>query len=218
VAYRDNLIHYNWHWLKNWGTGEVCNNGTHEVDVARWALDVEFPTRVTSAGGRYHFEDDWEFPDTQDAGWDFPGGKTIVWQGRSCNGFPILNRGRGTSIHGTEGTVVADRDGYAVYDLRNKEVENHVGQDRTDALDTRGGDAMTDRHIANFIAAIRTGERLNAPIAEGRKSVLLCHLGNLAQWNGGALQIDPATGRIRGDRRAMAGWDRQYARGWRPTV
>ena len=57
--YRDNIVHYNWHWFKNWGTGEICNNGTHSLDLARWLLNVEFPTKVTSAGGRYHVDDDW---------------------------------------------------------------------------------------------------------------------------------------------------------------
>jgi len=111
VPFRDNVVHYNWHWFRNWGTGEVCNNGNHEIDVARWALGVDYPVRVVSSGGRYHFRDDWEFPDTQDVSLEFEGGKQIVWQGRSCNGFPIEGRGRGTSIHGTDGTVVMDRQG-----------------------------------------------------------------------------------------------------------
>src|SRR5438309_2597233 len=101
TPYRDNVIHYNWHWFRRWGTGEICNNGTHEIDVARWALGVEYPMRVTSSGGRYHFEDDWEFPDTQAVSFEFEGGRQIVWEGTSCNGFPTANKPRGTSIHGT---------------------------------------------------------------------------------------------------------------------
>ena len=62
--YRDNVQPYNWHWFRIWGTGETLNNGTHEVDVCRWALGVDYPQRVTSSGGRYHFKDDWQFYDT----------------------------------------------------------------------------------------------------------------------------------------------------------
>jgi len=87
APYHDNVVHYNWHWFHRWGTGEICNNGTHEIDVARWALGVSYPTRVTSVGGRYHFADDWEFPDTQEACFEFPGGKILIWQGQSCNGL-----------------------------------------------------------------------------------------------------------------------------------
>jgi predicted dehydrogenase len=148
----------------------VANNGTHEIDMARWALGMDYPVRVTSVGGRYHYDDDWEFYDTQDVGYDFPGKKTIVWQGRSANGFPILNRGRGTSIHGTGGSIVLDRDGYLVYDPKNKVMKDVSGEEKTDALKTRGGDKMTDRHIANFIRGIRVGEKLNSPIQEGHVS------------------------------------------------
>src|SRR5205814_469211 len=111
TPYRDNVIHYNWHWFHRWGTGEICNNGTHEIDVARWALGVDYPVRVTSVGGRYHFDDDWEFPDTQEACFEFAGGKTIIWQGQSCNGLPTFGRDRGTAILGTTGSVSTPRAG-----------------------------------------------------------------------------------------------------------
>src|ERR1039457_7629137 len=63
-AYKNNYHPYNWHFFRTWGTGETLNNGTHEVDVCRWALDVDYPNRISSLGGRYHFKDDWQFYDT----------------------------------------------------------------------------------------------------------------------------------------------------------
>ena len=83
-SYVDNLVHYNWHWRWHWGTGEALNNGTHELDVIRWGLGVDFPTQVVSAGGRYHFKDDWETPDTQTITYNFPNNIGCTWEGRSC--------------------------------------------------------------------------------------------------------------------------------------
>jgi len=218
TPYHDNVIHYNWHWFRRWGTGEIANNGTHEIDVCRWALGVDRCTRVTSTGGRHHFDDDWEFTDTQEAVFEFPGGKRIIWQGQSCNGLNTYGRSRGTSILGTTGSVVMDRDGYVVYDLKNEVVKQNLATQAGDGLNISADDDMTNAHIANFVDAIRTGAALRQPIEEGAKSVLLCHLGNIAQWTGRALKIDPATGRIQSDEQAMAHWHREYAPGWAPTV
>src|SRR6185503_11167484 len=126
TPYKGNVVHYNWHWFRRWGTGEICNNGTHELDVARWALGVDHPLRVTSVGGRYHFEDDWEFTDTQEAAFEFDGGRSIAWQGMSCNPYPVEGRGRGTMVHGTTGSMVLDQDGYVIYDMDNKVVKQNV--------------------------------------------------------------------------------------------
>jgi predicted dehydrogenase len=216
TPYRDNVVHYNWHWFWRWGTGEICNNGTHEIDVCRWALGVEFPVRVTSAGGRYHFDDDWECPDTQVASFEFENGATITWEGRSCNGRPVEGRGRGASIHGTEGTAVIDRSGYVMYDNANNEIARRMRGDSDDALDTRGGGSLTDLHIANFLESVRGNAMLAAPIEEGHKSQLLCHLGNIAQRTSGALTCDSQTGRITGDPAAMELWNRDYEPGWEP--
>src|SRR5216110_939841 len=166
APYHDNVVHYNWHWFHRWGTGEICNNGTHEIDVARWALGVDYPVRVTSVGGRYHFDDDWEFPDTQEACFEFPGGKTIIWQGQSCNGLGTYGRARGTAILGTTGSVVLDRDGYTMYDLKEKVVKSSLAMRAGDGLNTGADDDMTALHIDNFVDAIRTGAALHQPIDE----------------------------------------------------
>ncbi len=218
TPFRDNVVHYNWHWFRRWGTGEICNNGTHEIDIARWALGVEHPTRVSSVGSRHHFDDDWEFPDNQEVTFEFEGGRTIVWQGQSCNALPTFGRGRGTAIVGTTGSIVLDRDGYVLYDVKGKPVREVKETTSSDGLNLVGDDAATSAHMANFAEAIRTGAALRSPISEGATSLLLCHLGNIAQYTGRKLRIDPATGHIIGDTAAMKHWSREYAPGWAPRV
>jgi predicted dehydrogenase len=217
TPYRDNVIHYNWHWFHRWGTGEICNNGTHEIDVSRWLLGVDTCTRVVSAGGRYQFDDDWEFPDTQEVAFEFAGGKTIIWQGQSCNGLPTFGRSRGVAVLGTGGSVVVDRDGYVVYDQKGQVIREVAAAKPSDPLNVVADDEATGTHVANFIDAVRTGAALHQPIAEGAKSVLLCHLGNIAQSTGRALRID-ASGHILDDADAMKQWQREYAPGWMPVV
>ncbi|HMC55915.1 MAG TPA: Gfo/Idh/MocA family oxidoreductase [Gemmatimonadaceae bacterium] len=218
MPYRDNVIHYNWHWFRNWGTGEICNNGTHEIDVARWALGVDYPTSVVSTGGRYHFADDWEFPDTQETMFEFADGKRIIYQGQSCNGLALFDRGRGTLVLGTEGSALIDRDGYIVYDVKGKAVKEVKGAEKVDSLDTRGEDWLTQLHVDNFAHAVVHGAKLSAPIEDGAKTGMLTHLGTIAQQVGRKLTTDPSNGHIVGDAQASSMWTREYDPRWKPVV
>ena len=212
------LVHYNWHWFWKYGTGELLNNGTHEVDMCRWALQVDYPDQVMSSGGRYHFDDAWETYDTQLASFEFADGKQIHWDGRSCNGMPIHDRGRGAIVYGTEGTVIMDRGGYWVYDLQGNEVRYEKEMGDTISMNTTGGGNLDELHIANFIRGINQDETLNSEIASARPSVLMCHLGNIAQRTGSVLHIDAETGKPKDNAAAMAMWEREYEDGWKPQV
>ena len=87
-------------------------------------LDVDYPTKVTSAGGRYAFKDDWQTPDTQMASFEFGNNKSITWEGRSCNNYPVEGAGRGFIIYGDKGTLVNDgNDDYKIFDTDNKLVK-----------------------------------------------------------------------------------------------
>jgi predicted dehydrogenase len=215
--YTDNVQPYNWHWFRIYGTGEALNNGTHEVDVCRWALDVEYPQRVTSTGGRYQFQDDWQFYDTLVTSFDYKD-KMISWEGKSCQGMKFYNRDRGAAIMGTTGTVVVDRDGYEIYDLNGKKTSEFKTGKNTSSSDLRGADSMTDAHFKNFIAGIRSGEKLNAPIAVGNVSVTILQLSNIAWEVNRELALDTKDGKILDDPQAMKGWGREYEQGWAPHI
>jgi predicted dehydrogenase len=211
--YKDNIHPYNWHWFWHWGTGETLNNGTHEVDLCRWALGVGYPSRVTASGGRYHFTDDWEFYDTLVTSFEYDG-KLITWEGMSCNGKQYYGRGRGVTIHGTEGTVLLDRDGYEVYSLDDKLLDRFRAEAKTSTADLLSMDAMTDLHVRNLINGIREGEALRSPIAEGNISVTMLQLSNVAWKVGRTLTLETAGGHPTGDPAAESMWRREYEPGW----
>ncbi len=215
--YRDNVQPYNWHWFKTYGTGETLNNGTHEVDVCRWALDVDYPNRVTASGGRYQFKDDWQFYDTLVTSFEYDD-KLLSWEGKSCSGMKYYHRDRGATIIGTTGTVLVDRDGYEIYDLKGSKLSEYKTGETTSSSDLIGRDSMTDAHFANFIAAIRTGEKLHAPISTGNVAVTMLQISNIAWEVNRELRLDPANAHIQNDPDAMKMWGREYEKGWAPHV
>src|SRR5690606_15653897 len=154
--FKDNLVHYNWHWFWHWGTGEALNNGTHMVDIARWGLQVDYPTKVSSNGGRFHYKDDWETPDTQVINMDFADKCAITWEGRRWNGRPIEGASVGVIFYAENGSLQIEGDnGYKIYDLKGKLIK-HVKNETT--VDTRSltnpSQALDAIHIQNFFDVI----------------------------------------------------------------
>lgn len=192
--YRDHLIHYNWHWRWHYGGGELANNGVHALDIARWALGVDTPLVTSYTGGRYHFDDDQETPDTADATYHF-GKVGMSWHGSSClrrkhEKHPFV------SIYGDGGVMSFDGGGYRIHDNDGKLVEENMP-------------ALSDLpHFQNFVEAIRNGTPLNAEIGDAQKSTLLCHLGNISYREGT---------QIKGKEVPGTSWKRQYSDRWKPT-
>lgn len=202
--YVDNLVHYNWHWRWHWGGGEIANNGPHAFDLARWGLGVECPIRVTCGGGRYHFDDDQETPDTTVATADF-GNKLLIWDGSSCH--PRNNENLPfVAWYGSNGSMVIYGNGYRIIDPKGKQTSEGTGP---------GGDKS---HIENFLKSIRGEAKPNSEIAVGQTSTLLCHLANIAYRTGHTIQFDPVARKIVGDKAAEKLWGREYRKGWEPKV
>jgi predicted dehydrogenase len=215
--YKDNIHPYNWHWLRRFGTGETLNNGTHEVDICRWALGAEIPQTVDATGGRYQYKDDWQFYDTLITSFGYPD-KTIYWEGRSCQGLRDYNRDRGSAILGTKGSVVIDRGGYDVYDWKGKQTDQFRTGHHESTSDLISADSMTDAHFANFIAAIHGQEKLHSPIEVANVTVTMLLLSNIAYFVNRKLHLDTSNAHILNDSEAMKQWGREYEKGWEVTV
>jgi predicted dehydrogenase len=184
-----NRFHYNWHWFWDYGTGELGNWGCHMLDVARWGLGVDLPSRVSAVGGRFHFNDDQETPDTLMVQYAYPHA-TIIWEHRLWSTHGVEGRSAAAAFYGDAGTLVVDRGGWKVYDLNE-----------TIASDTS---EQSISHLRNFIDCIKSRSRPAADIESGHISSALCHLGNIAYRVGREVSFNPATGTFGSDREADA--------------
>ncbi|HEA21439.1 MAG TPA: Gfo/Idh/MocA family oxidoreductase [Pricia antarctica] len=214
--YKDNIVHYNWHWLWHWGTGEALNNGTHMVDLLRWGMEVDYPTQVSSNGGRFRYDDDWETPDTQIINLDFGDNQTMSWEGRSCNGKPVEGSSVGVVFYGENGSLlIPSGNSYTQFDLDGKIVK---AVENTEIIDARNKSNPAEKldalHIQNMFNAIKNDGKLHSDVDSGHKSTLLVQLGNIAQRVGRSIKTNPKNGHIIKDKEAQKLWSRDYEKGW----
>ncbi|MDD7887578.1 Gfo/Idh/MocA family protein [Flavivirga sp. 57AJ16] len=218
TGYKDNIHPYNWHWFRNWGTGEIHNNGTHEIDICRWALGVNLPESITSFGGKYTYEDDWEFVDNQQVTYKFANDKFITWTGHSRGIMKPKRPGRGATIYGSKGAIQLDRNFYKLFDLQGNLIKEELEKSASETTNTRGIGGLDVYHVGNFFDAIRKDKSLNSDIKDASISTMLCHLGNMAQDAGATLKIDSTTGKILNNDKIMKHWKRDYEQGWEPKL
>ncbi|MCK5776089.1 MAG: Gfo/Idh/MocA family oxidoreductase [Bacteroidales bacterium] len=217
--YAHDTWNYNWHWYGwDFGTAEMGNNATHELDIARWALDVKYPEHVDVYSGKFQYKDDgWDMYDTMEATYRFPNKKIIQWDGNSRNGYNKYGKGRGTIIYGSLGSVFIDRSGYSLYDIKGKLIKEAEIGGKESGVALGGGGNLSTRHAVNFFETIRGKQQLTSPIEQGAISQMLTHYANISHRIGKSFEVDETTGRIF-DRDAMKLWSRAYEPGWKPVL
>jgi len=186
LPYQANRLHYGWHWFYNFGTGDMGNDGVHDLDIGRWGLGVEtHPSKISGFGKKLFFDDDQEFPDTQYITFEYPaagGGrsKLLVFEMRIWTPYRQEGFENGDIYYGTEGVLMVGKgDGYRLYGKRNKLIkERSFGFPQT-------------AHQRNFLDAIKSKAKPNADAVTGHLSATLCHLGNLCARLGRELTFDP---------------------------
>jgi predicted dehydrogenase len=174
-------VHYDWHWIWDYGNGDLGNQGIHQMDVARWGLGKsELPRSALSVGGRFGYVDDGQTPNTQIAVFDY-GDAELIFEVRGLATKPYRGAGVGNVFHCTEGYLVMPGYSTAIaYDNSGKELRRW----------NRGGD-----HYANFVQCVRNRRRedLKGEILEGHLSSALCHLANISYQLGRPTQFNPRT-------------------------
>lgn len=212
IPYRTNRVHNRWTWWYHFGTGDMGNDGVHDIDYTRWGLGVEtHPTRIAALGGKFSHDDDQEFPDTQQVTFEYPGdGKVgnrrlLIYEQRLWSANYPHNVDSGAEFYGTSGQMFLSRRGkIQVLDDKNKPQDVNVTP--------RGQDDAS--HVRNLIDAIREGTPLNADALTGHLSTSLCHLGNIATRLGRSLEFHPAEERFLGDDEANRLIGREYRDHW----
>jgi predicted dehydrogenase len=161
-------LHYDWHWIWDYGNGDLGNQGIHEMDKARWGLGKnELARAVISVGGRFGYVDDGETANTQICIFDY-GDSELVFEVRGLSTPDLLGAKIGNIFYGTEGYLVCPSyTGGVAYTPKGEVIAKFTG----------GGD-----HYANFVEAVRARkpEILKADVLEGHLSSALCHLGNIS--------------------------------------
>ncbi len=208
VPYQSNLLPSIWRWWYAFGTGDIGNDGVHDLDIGRWGLGVDtHPTTVAALGGKYFFDDDQQFPDTQTVVFEYAGAgtkqkKQLIYEQRIWSPYVQEGHENGNAFYGTKGMMILGKQsGWQIFGPRNEP-----------------GDQMSGRlagtvHHRDFLACIRSGQRPNADIEIGHLSAALAHLGNIATRVGRVLHFDPGTEQIAGDEEASRLVRRAYRDG-----
>ena len=190
-----NLVHYNWHWHWDYGNGDVGNQGIHETDLCMWGLDVGLPSKITSMGGKFLWDDCKEVPEVQTSVYHYPEEKKIIqfevrpWCTNTEDGATV-----GNIFYGDKGVLIVE--GYDKYKtfLGRERTPGKFGDDGTvSGSEMDRGAGGTDGHFANFIEAVRKHDKtiLNAPVETAHLSSGLAHLGNIAYRLDRVLTFNP---------------------------
>jgi predicted dehydrogenase len=200
-----NRFHGNWQWYRDYGNGDIGNDGAHDLDMACMGLGVDrLPCRITAHGSRIDLVGEREYPDNMLVAYQFDNDKVLIYEDRGWTPYGMDGFDSGNAFYGTRGYMIFSRRGYfQVY------------------LDRRGtkgpgmrGDTGTERHLQNFLDCVRGGGRPNADAHTAHLSCALVHLGEIAHRTQRVLHFDPRTETILNDREANAMLTKEYCPPW----
>jgi predicted dehydrogenase len=163
---------YDWHWFWKTGNGDLNNQGTHQLDVARWALDKDqtHPVRVMALGGRFQWDDQGETPNTMFGLAEYPNGQMVIFNVRNVN-YPKYQRQVFNEYYLEDGSKITGEGNYKI--LR-------PGASKAEPLKLPPGKVTPGGNWGAFIAAVRAGDpsMANGNVADAHYGCVMGHLMN----------------------------------------
>jgi predicted dehydrogenase len=210
MPFQANRFHYDWHWWYNFGCGDLGNDGIHEFDYALWGLGVDtHPTVISAAGGKYFFDDDQQFPDTQQVTFEYGDAvgkrRMFVFEQRLWSTTYPYNVDSGAEYIGTKGKMfISKRGKFEVRGERNAPIDVK--------LDSAPKSEVAENQ-QNWLDCIKSGGVPNANIEIAARTTIAAHLANIATRLQRTLRFDPASEKIIGDAEANELLTRSYREG-----
>jgi predicted dehydrogenase len=200
--FNENRFHYKWHWFWDTGCGDLGNQGIHQADISRWAMNkLTHPVRIEGTGNFFIWDSDQETPNIQHLEFEYDDGSMLQFDVRGLATNAEGGIRVGNLIFGSKGWMSIDNEdvggcqtylseiqimpsGYSTY----KEEEGPAFSNE----DPASSDAVVN-HFTNFLDCVRSGkwQDLNADVLEGHLSSSLCHLGNIACRLKRSLRFNP---------------------------
>lgn len=180
-------FHGTWRMFRDYGNGEIGDDGIHDLDMAAWGLGIDtLPKQITARGGRMMLtEHASEYPDNMNVTYEYPDGRLLVYENYPFTAYGLHGFDNGNAFYGTEGYMIFSRRGAFSVFLGPK---NKPGP--TEGRELRGQTGYPE-HMADFLTAVRQRTPTRASPEVAHRSCALVHLGEIAALTEGRLDFDP---------------------------
>ncbi|MBI1249160.1 gfo/Idh/MocA family oxidoreductase [bacterium] len=187
--YTANYHPYNWHWFWKTGNGDLNNNGTHMLDLARWALDKDqtHPIRTMSIGGRFQWKDQGETPNTMFSLAEYPNGQYVFFNVRN------VKSKNNDFKYKVENEYYFEDGGRILRDMYYPK-----GSDKGEKITVDPGHVTPGGNWGAFIAAVRANDPslANGNVQDAHYACVLGHVMNYSYRLGEQVPFSAKAGRF----------------------
>jgi predicted dehydrogenase len=185
-------FHATWRMFRDYGNGEIGDDGIHDLDMAAWGLGIDtLPRQITARGGRMLLDGHVsEYPDNMNVTYEYPDGRLLIYENYPFTPYGMHGFDNGNVFYGTEGFMIFSRRGAFSVFLGPKGTPGP-----TEGKELRGERGYAE-HMSNFLDAVRQRTPPRAAPEIAHRSCALVHLGEIALLTRGRVEFDSGTERF----------------------